>query len=184
MGHDGMLYSLPSRDIIADALEMNIEAHRYDAAILIPSCDKNMPACMIAAARYNRPTVMVYGGAILAGKRTMDCPALGQKVGDPLNIGNVHESYGGLLSGDVSEAQHEDAVRHACPGAGSCGGESRVCELRSKTACFTPLTPLPCRNVHGKHNEFDHGGHGFDLALFGINPCLVSREEARMRSSG
>jgi dihydroxy-acid dehydratase len=122
MGHDGMLYSLPSRDIIADALEMNIEAHRYDGAILIPSCDKNMPACMIAAARYNRPTILVYGGAILAGRRTMDCPALGAKAGDPLNIGNLHESYGGVLSGEITAEQHEDVIKHACPGAGSCGG--------------------------------------------------------------
>lgn len=122
MGHDGMLYSLPSRDIIADALEMNIEAHRYDGAILIPSCDKNMPACMIAAARYNRPTILVYGGAILAGRRTIDCPALGAKAGDPLNIGNLHESYGGVLSGEITAEQHEDVIKHACPGAGSCGG--------------------------------------------------------------
>jgi dihydroxyacid dehydratase/phosphogluconate dehydratase len=88
------------------------------------SCDKNMPACMIAAARYNRPTILIYGGSIKAGTRHLDCPALGQKKGDPINIGSFYESYGGYLSGDVPRDQHDDVVKHACPGVGSCGGES------------------------------------------------------------
>ncbi|GHJ85888.1 hypothetical protein NliqN6_2290 [Naganishia liquefaciens] len=122
MGHDGMSYSLPSRDLIADSIETIMEAHRYDGSILLPACDKNMPGAMIAAARYNRPTLIIYGGAIQAGKREVDCPALNAKAGDPLNIGSFYESYGGYIAGDVSKEQHDDVVRHACPSYGSCSG--------------------------------------------------------------
>ncbi|KAJ9113034.1 hypothetical protein QFC22_006130 [Naganishia vaughanmartiniae] len=122
MGHDGMSYSLPSRDLIADSIETIMQAHRYDSAILLPACDKNMPGAMIAAARFNRPTLIIYGGAIQAGQRTVDCPALNAKAGDPLNIGSFYESYGGYIAGDVSKEQHDDVVRHACPGYGSCSG--------------------------------------------------------------
>lgn len=97
-------------------------AHCYDANVSIPGCDKNMPGVLIAAARHNRPTIVVYGGSILSGKRHLDCPALGQKVGDPLNIGNFYESYGSHISGGATKEEHADVVEHSCPGSGGCGG--------------------------------------------------------------
>lgn len=107
---------------LADSIEMIMSAHCYDGNISIPGCDKNMPGCLIAAARHNRPTIVIYGGTILSGARTIDCPALGAKAGDPINIGSVYESYGSYISGKTSKEQHEDVVAHSCPGPGGCGG--------------------------------------------------------------
>jgi len=94
MGTDGMRYSLPSRDIIADSIEAVTMAQHYDGNISLPGCDKNMPGCAMAAVRHNRPTIIVYGGTIQAGQRHVDCPAMGYKKGDPVNISDAFESYG------------------------------------------------------------------------------------------
>ncbi|KAI0820041.1 dihydroxy-acid dehydratase [Trametes gibbosa] len=122
MGTEGMRYSLPSRDLIADSIETVVMAQHYDGNISIPGCDKNMPGCVIAAARHNRPTVIVYGGTIQAGVRKVDCPALGHKKGDDMNIADAFESYGAFAVGKIDEEQRLDVVRHSCPGPGACGG--------------------------------------------------------------
>ncbi|KAI0762141.1 dihydroxy-acid and 6-phosphogluconate dehydratase [Trametes elegans] len=122
MGTDGMRYSLPSRDIIADSIETVVMAQHYDGNIAIPGCDKNMPGCVIAAARHNRPTVIVYGGTIQPGVRKVDCPSLGHKAGDNMNIADAFESYGAFAVGKITEEQRLDVVRHSCPGPGACGG--------------------------------------------------------------
>ncbi len=72
------------------------QAQHYDGNISLPGCDKNMPGCAIAAVRHNRPTVIVYGGTIQVGERHVDCPAMGYKKGDPVNISDAFESYGEL----------------------------------------------------------------------------------------
>jgi len=112
MGTDGMSYSLQSRDLIADSIETVMAAQWYDANVSIPGCDKNMPGCVMAMARVNRPSLMVYGGTIRAG-----C-ADGQK----LDIVSAFQSYGEYLTGRITDAQRQDIVRHSCPGAGACGG--------------------------------------------------------------
>ncbi|OJT06957.1 Dihydroxy-acid dehydratase, chloroplastic [Trametes pubescens] len=122
MGTEGMRYSLPSRDLIADSIETVIMAQHYDGNIALPGCDKNMPGCVIAAARHNRPTVIVYGGTIQAGVRKVDCPSLGHKKGDDMNIADAFESYGAFAVGKITEEQRLDVVRHSCPGPGACGG--------------------------------------------------------------
>jgi dihydroxy-acid dehydratase len=122
MGTDGMRYSLPSRDIIADSIEAVTMAQHYDGNISIPGCDKNMPGCAIAAVRHNRPTVIVYGGTIQVGERHVDCPEMGYSKGDSVNISDAFESYGAFAVGKITEEQRFDIVRHACPGAGACGG--------------------------------------------------------------
>ncbi|KAH9859120.1 dihydroxy-acid dehydratase [Lenzites betulinus] len=122
MGTEGMRYSLPSRDLIADSIETVVMAQHYDGNISLPGCDKNMPGCVIAAARHNRPTVIVYGGTIQAGVRKVDCPALGHKKGDDMNIADAFESYGAFAVGKIDEEQRLDVVRHSCPGPGACGG--------------------------------------------------------------
>ncbi|EIN11697.1 dihydroxy-acid dehydratase [Punctularia strigosozonata HHB-11173 SS5] len=122
MGTDGMRYSLPSRDIIADSIEAVVMAQHYDGNIAVPGCDKNMPGCVIAAARHNRPTIIVYGGTIQPGVRQVDCPHLGYKAGDTVNISDAFESFGAFAVGKISDAERQDVVRHACPGPGSCGG--------------------------------------------------------------
>jgi len=122
MGTEGMRYSLPSRDLIADSIEAVTLAQYYDGNISIPGCDKNMPATVMAAARHNRPTICVYGGTIQHGVRTVDCPALGHKKGDDMNIADAFESYGAFAVGKINEEERFDVVRNSCPGAGACGG--------------------------------------------------------------
>lgn len=122
MGTDGMRYSLPSRDLIADSIESVVMAQHYDGNISIPGCDKNMPGCFIAAARHNRPTIIVYGGTIQPGERHLDCPSMGYQKGGTVNISDAFESYGAFAVGKITDEERFDVVRHACPGAGACGG--------------------------------------------------------------
>ncbi|KDN37503.1 hypothetical protein RSAG8_10102, partial [Rhizoctonia solani AG-8 WAC10335] len=122
MSTEGMRYSLPSRDLIADSIEAVTMAQHYDGNISLPGCDKNMPGCLMAALRHNRPTILVYGGTIQAGIRHVDCPALGFKKGDTVNIADAFESFGAYKTGQISDEERFDVVRHACPGAGACGG--------------------------------------------------------------
>jgi len=113
MGTNGMSFSLPSRDIIADSIECVMSGQWYDGNISLPGCDKNMPGCVIAMARINRPSMMVYGGTIEAG-----CSAKGQ----PLDIVSAFQSYGEYISGSIDEAERQDIVKNSCPGPGACGG--------------------------------------------------------------
>ena len=113
MGTEGMSFSLPSRDLIADSIETVMGAQWYDALVAIPGCDKNMPGCLIAMARLDRPALMVYGGTIKPGR--------GRK-GDVLDIVSAFQSYGEFLAERIDEETRCDIVRHACPGAGACGG--------------------------------------------------------------
>jgi dihydroxy-acid dehydratase len=112
MGTDGMSFSLQSRDLIADSIETVMGAQWYDANISLPGCDKNMPGCIMAMARLNRPSIMVYGGTIRAG-------CLGDKK---LDVVSAFQSYGEYISGNIDEAARAEIVRHSCPGAGACGG--------------------------------------------------------------
>ena len=112
MGTDGMSFSLQSRDLIADSIETIMGGQWYDANISLPGCDKNMPGCIIAMGRLNRPSIMVYGGTIRAG----------HTHGKTLDIVSAFQSYGEFISGSITEDVRKDIVRHACPGAGACGG--------------------------------------------------------------
>ena len=113
MGNDGMSYSLQSREIIADSIETTMGAHWYDGLIAIPGCDKNMPGCLIAMGRLNRPSLMVYGGTIRAGS-TPQHPQL--------DIVSAFQSYGQAIAGTITEQERRAIVRHSCPGPGACGG--------------------------------------------------------------
>ncbi|MEJ2645799.1 MAG: dihydroxy-acid dehydratase [Gammaproteobacteria bacterium] len=114
MGTEGMSYSLQSRDLIADSIETIMGAQWYDANISLPGCDKNMPGCIIAMGRLNRPALMVYGGTIKPGYTEHE-----HKLVD---IVSAFQSYGQFIAGSIDESEREDIVRHACPGAGACGG--------------------------------------------------------------
>jgi dihydroxy-acid dehydratase len=112
MGTEGMSFSLQSRDLIADTIETVMKAHWYDANISLPGCDKNMPGCLIAMGRINRPSLMVYGGTIRAGR-----------LGDAkLDIVSAFQSYGEYIAGTIDEQQRQAIVKKSCPGAGACGG--------------------------------------------------------------
>jgi dihydroxy-acid dehydratase len=112
MGTDGMSYSLQSRDLIADSIETVMAAQWYDANVSIPGCDKNMPGCIMAMARLNRPSLMIYGGTIRAGCRN----------GEKLDVISAFQSYGEYLAGNIDDAERQAIVRNSCPGAGACGG--------------------------------------------------------------
>ncbi|KAG8806372.1 hypothetical protein FRC17_005056 [Serendipita sp. 399] len=129
MGTEGMSYSLPSRDIIADSIETvldplyrDLRDSLFSQVVMAQHYDGNMPGCAIAAARHNRPTIMIYGGTIQAGRRHLDCPSMGYKKGDTVNIADAFESWGAYTTSKISEEERMDVVRHACPGAGACGG--------------------------------------------------------------
>jgi dihydroxy-acid dehydratase len=112
MGTDGMSYSLQSRDLIADSIETVMGAQWYDALITLPGCDKNMPGCLMAMGRLNRPALMVYGGTIKPGRME----------GRALDVISAFQSYGEYIAGSIDDAQREQIVQHSCPGAGACGG--------------------------------------------------------------
>ncbi len=112
MGTNGMRFSLQSREIIADSIETIMGAQWYDGLITLPGCDKNMPGCVMAMSRLNRPSIMIYGGTIKAG----------EYHGKILDIVSAFQAYGEYLTGKISEEERQGIVRHACPGAGACGG--------------------------------------------------------------
>jgi len=113
MGTEGMSYSLQSRDLIADSIETIVGAQWYDGLITLPGCDKNMPGCLIAMGRLNRPSLMIYGGTIKAG-----CGLKNEK----LDIVSAFQSYGQYLAGTISDEERKEIVKRSCPGAGACGG--------------------------------------------------------------
>ncbi|ALG66489.1 dihydroxy-acid dehydratase [Beggiatoa leptomitoformis] len=113
MGTRGMSFSLQSRDLIADSIETIMGGQWYDANISLPGCDKNMPGCLIAMGRLNRPSLMVYGGTIRPGYN---------KKHETIDIVTAFQSYGAYITGKITEEERQDIVRHACPGAGACGG--------------------------------------------------------------
>jgi dihydroxy-acid dehydratase len=112
MGHEGMRYSLVTRELIADSIECMVMAHGFDAVIYIPNCDKIVPGMLMAAARLNLPGVFVSGGPMLAGR----------KDGKLLTLTTMFEAVGAVGAGKMSEAELSDLEDRACPGCGSCAG--------------------------------------------------------------
>ncbi len=112
MGTTGMSYSLPSREIIADSIESVVQAQFYDGLVTVVGCDKNMPGAMIAMARLNRPSILVYGGTI----------APGCYKGEDLNIVSAFEALGQKYANQLSDEDFKGVIKNACPGAGACGG--------------------------------------------------------------
>jgi dihydroxy-acid dehydratase len=111
-GNNGMSYSLPSRDLIADSIENVVGAQWYDGVIAVVGCDKNMPGAMMALARLNRPGMLVYGGTIRTG----------EYKGQKLDIVSAFEALGKKFAGNISDEDYEGVIRNAIPGAGACGG--------------------------------------------------------------
>ncbi|GAA4800611.1 dihydroxy-acid dehydratase [Olivibacter ginsenosidimutans] len=112
MGTQGMNFSLPSRDLIADCIETVVNGQWYDGLITVMGCDKNMPGAAIAMGRLNRPSLMIYGGSIHSGRHK----------GEKINILSTFEAYGAKVAGLIDKDELDAIIRHACPGAGACGG--------------------------------------------------------------
>ncbi len=112
MGHVGMKYSLVTRDLIADSTECMATAHQFDALVMVPNCDKNVPGLLMAAARINVPTIFVSGGPMLAG----------HVKGSKTSLSSMFEAVGAHAAGKMSDADVDDYVCNACPTCGSCSG--------------------------------------------------------------
>ena len=115
MGHLGMKYSLPSRELIADSVEIMAQAHAFDALVFIPNCDKIIPGMLMAAARLNIPAIFVSGGPMLAGR-------LGSRPGEKFDVNTIFVGVGRVSAGEMSEGELDELERIACPGCGSCAG--------------------------------------------------------------
>jgi dihydroxy-acid dehydratase len=173
MGTAGMSFSLQSRDLIADSIETVMSALFYDACIALPGCDKNMPGCLMAMGRLNRPSLMVYGGTIRAGRS-----AKGEKI----DLVNTLQCYGEYLAGKISEEDRQDIVRHACPGAGACGGMYTANTMATAIECLGMTLPYssstPAEDA-GKLDECRRAGAAIRACLEkDIKPRDVMTREA------
>ncbi len=113
MGHEGMRYSLVTRDLIADSTEAMVTAHQFDGLVMVPNCDKNVPGLLMAAARLNIPTIFCSGGPMMAGK---------MKNGDRTCLSDMFEAVGAYHAGNMDEETVQNYVESACPTCGSCSG--------------------------------------------------------------
>ena len=152
MGTDGMSFSLPSRDIIADSIETVMQAQWYDGLVAIPGCDKNMPGCLIAMGRLNRPALMVYGGTIRPGHLA---------DGTPLDIVSAFQCYGEYVAGRIDDSRRGEIVRKSCPGAGACGGMYTANTMATAIEALGMALPdsasIPAENA-GKLDECQRAG--------------------------
>jgi dihydroxy-acid dehydratase len=155
MGTDGMSYSLQSRDLIADSIETVMGAQWYDALVTIPGCDKNMPGCLIAMGRLNRPSLMVYGGTIRGGH------AGGKKDGPVLDVVSAFQSYGEYIAGRITEEQRCDIVNHSCPGPGACGGmytaNTMACAIEALGMSLPYSSSTPAEDAKKQQECIDAG---------------------------
>lgn len=157
-GTDGMRYSLVSRDVIADSIEAVCGAQYYDAVITVPGCDKNMPGSLIAMARLNRPSIMVYGGTIAPGKYK----------GQDLNIISSFEALGQKIAGNLSEGDFKGIVMNSCPGPGACGGMYTANTMASAIEALGMSLPYSSSNpaISGeKEKECEQAGKAIRLLL-------------------
>jgi len=156
MGTDGMRYSLVSRDLIADSIETNAGAQYYDALITIPGCDKNMPGSIMAMGRLNRPSLMLYGGTI----------AHGHYKGEDLNIVSAFEALGKKIAGDLNDDDFKGIVKHACPGAGACGGMYTANTMASAIEALGMSLPYSASNpALGKDKQLECEAAGKAIKL-------------------
>ena len=168
MGTPGMRYSLVSREVIADSIETVVGAQGFDGFVAIGGCDKNMPACGIAMARMDRPSVFVYGGTILPGKERRD-------------IVSVFEAVGGHAAGTVSDIELKDVEATAIPGPGSCGGMYTANTMASSMeALGLSLPGSSAQNAVSqdkKQDSYNAGAAVRNLIKLGIKPSdILSRE--------
>lgn len=130
-GTEGMKYSLPSREIIADSIETVVAAQFYDAVIPIVGCDKNMPGAMIALGRLNRPAILMYGGTVKKGRWK----------NEDLNIVSAFEAYGERIKGTISDEDYSGVIRNCIPGAGACGGMYTANTMSAAIECMGMSLP-------------------------------------------
>ena len=157
-GTDGMRFSLVSRDVIADSIETVVSAQWYDAVLAIVGCDKNMPGSIIAMGRLNRPAIMVYGGSIHSGKWK----------GESLNIVSAFEALGKKFNNTITPEDYKGVIKHACPGAGACGGMYTANTMASAIEALGMSLPYSSSNPalsDEKHTECLDTGKAIKILL-------------------
>lgn len=171
-GTEGMKYSLPSRDIIADSIETVVNAQHYDAVVSIVGCDKNMPGAIMAMGRLNRPGLLLYGGTVKKGKWK----------GEDLNIVSAFEAYGKKLKGDISEEDFKGIIKNCIPGAGACGGMYTANTMSSAIEALGMSLPSSASNPaisKEKHSECDRIGEAIEnLLIKDIKPRDIMTRKA------
>jgi dihydroxy-acid dehydratase len=172
MGHEGMKYSLPSREVIADSIELVANAMRYDGVIAIGGCDKNMPGCLMALARLNIPSIFVYGGTIMPGT----CG------GRDVDIVSVFEAVGQYGAGTISLEQLKDVEDSAIPGAGSCGGMYTANTMASAIEALGMSLPgsssMPAVSSRKERECFEAGQALIKLLELNLRPKDILTKDA------
>jgi len=162
MGHQGMKYPLPSRELIADSVEAMAVAHQFDGLVLIPSCDKSVPGMLMAAARLNLPTVVVSGGPMLAGRYG----------GEDADLNTVFEAVGQFVAGKISAAQLTAVEQSVCPGCGSCSGMFTANTMNCLTEALGMALPgngtIPA--VHADRTRLAKRAGAQVMALIDVGP--------------
>ena len=171
-GTDGMRYSLVSRDVIADSIETICGGQYYDGIISIPGCDKNMPGAIMAMARLDRPSIMVYGGTI----------APGYYKGEELNIVSAFEALGKKIAGNLNEEDFQGIIKHTCPGAGACGGMYTANTMASAIEALGMSLPYsssnPAISLEKKQECLDAGKYIRILLEKDIKPSDIMTKKA------
>ncbi|MBT3523881.1 MAG: dihydroxy-acid dehydratase [Flavobacteriaceae bacterium] len=172
MGTQGMRYSLPSRDIIADSIETVVQAMAYDSLITVVGCDKNMPGALISMLRLNRPSILVYGGTIAPGCHN----------GKKLDVVSAFEAWGEKVSGKIDENEFSNIIKNACPGAGACGGMYTANTMSSAIEAMGMSLPYNSSNPatsSQKTKECDLVGNAiFNLINLDLKPLDIVTKES------
>lgn len=172
MGTEGMKFSLPSREVIADSIELVANAQRFDGVVAIGGCDKNMPGCLMALARLNIPSLFVYGGTILPGT------CRGQNV----DIVSVFEAVGQFSAGKISREELHEVEASAIPGAGSCGGMYTANTMASAIEALGMSLPggssMPAVTARKAEDCYNAGQAVLHLIERGITPKQIMTKEA------
>jgi len=172
MNHDGMRYSLASREIVADTVESMAQAHSLDALVLLPTCDKIVPGMLMAAARLDIPCIVVTGGPMLPG----------EYKGEAVDLINVFEAVGEVSAGKMSEAELDELERCACPGAGSCAGLFTANSMACLTEALGMSLPY-CATTHAVDSRkiqmaHESGEKIMELVKKNITPSMIMTQDA------
>jgi dihydroxy-acid dehydratase len=174
MGHEGMKSSLPSREVIADSVELTMRGHGYDALIGLAGCDKSLPGMMMAMCRLNVPSIFIYGGSILPGTFK----------GQPVTVQDVFEAVGKFSVGKMSPADLDELEHVACPSAGACGAQftantmACVSEAIGLALPYSAGAPAPARDMPAPNGEMPEVAQEIESAeAVSAKPLNTSREQ-------
>ncbi|MCK5590036.1 MAG: dihydroxy-acid dehydratase, partial [Dehalococcoidales bacterium] len=176
MNHEGMKYSLPSRELIADSCEIVAEAHAFDGLVFIPNCDKVIPGMLMAAVRLNLPCVFISGGPMLAGRLVRN----GQEKAVDLN--SVFLAVGEAVNGTISEAEVAELEEIACPGCGSCAGMFTANTMNCLTEALGMALPgngtIPATQARRIQLAYEAGRQVMEVLARNIRPGNIVTRDA------